>query len=57
MATTNLSPNMAEKPHDITTHKETLGKVGTYDTESQSSTGDEPMTFTKAMALVAMAFL
>ena len=54
MATINSSPTMAEKAHDDVTHKE---KVETYDSESQSSTGEEPMTFRKAMALVAMAFL
>ena len=51
----NTKYEMSEKPHDGTAHLEQVdsGK----DTESQLSTGDEPMTFKKAMALVAMAFL
>jgi hypothetical protein len=47
--------DISEKPTEDVSHLEQVdsGK----DTESQLSTGDEPMTFKKAMALVAMAFL
>ena len=57
MATNMATPkyDITEKPREDVAHLEQLdsGK----DTESQLSTGDEPMTFKKAMALVAMAFL
>lgn len=44
-----------EKPRNDINHLEQIDSG--RDTESQLSQGDEPMTFKKAMALIAMAFL
>ena len=52
---TNTHHDMAEKPHGGAAHLEKVDS--SRDSESQLSTGDEPMTFKKSMALVAMAFL